>query len=80
MPHRKSRTLVSKEAKIQGFAKLPDKVFEKAKITREAAIRLESNTQFKLVWRWDPSYDKDRQEFDPAFQEFPIVIGYPTTA
>src|ERR1035441_8346008 len=80
MPHRKARTLVTKEAKIQGWAKLPDKVFEKSKITREAAIRLESETQFKLVWRWDASYDKDRQEFDPAFQEYPIVIGYPQTA
>jgi hypothetical protein len=80
MPHRKARTLVTKEAKIQGWARLPDTVFEKSKITREAAIRLESETHFKLVWKWDASYDKDRQEFDPAFQEYPILIGYPRTA
>jgi FAD/FMN-containing dehydrogenase len=80
MAHRKSRTLVTKEAKIQSWSKLPDKAFEKSKITRETAIRLENATQFKLVWRWDASYDKDRQEFDPAFQEYPILIGYPQTA
>ena len=79
MAFRKSRTLIAKEAKVQSWSKLPDKVFEKARITREIATRLEYEAQFKLVWKWDPDYEKDRQEFDPAFQEFPWVIGYPQT-
>jgi FAD/FMN-containing dehydrogenase len=80
MPHRKPKTRIAKEAKVQSWSKVPDKTFEKAKIKREMAIGLEYEAQFKLVWRWDPDYDKDRQEFDPAFQEYPLLIGYPQTA
>jgi len=80
MPHRKPRSLVMKEAKIQSLSKLPSKVFEKAKVSGATAIQLENAAPFKLVWLWDPDYEKDRQEFDPAFQEFPLVIGYPQTA
>jgi len=79
MAFRKTRTRIEKEAKVQGWANVPDKTFHKAGITRAAATRLELGTGFKLVWPWDATYDKDRQEFDPAFQEYPLVVGFAET-
>jgi FAD/FMN-containing dehydrogenase len=80
MAHHKTRTQIAKEAKVQALKESPDAIFDKGSIQREAAIRLEQDTAFKLVWRWDPEYNKDRQEFNPAFQEYPLVIAYPETA
>jgi hypothetical protein len=69
-----------KEAKVQAWAKMSDQAFKKAGITREAAVRFELATTFTLVWPWDAAYEKDRQQFDPAFQEYPLVVGFAETA
>jgi len=80
MAHRKTLTQAAKEAKIQTWADVPDAPFKKARITRAEAIRLEHDIAFKLVWRWDPDYNNARKQYDPAYQEFPLVVGYPETA
>lgn len=79
MPRHKTRTLIAKEARFQNWSRLPDKTFEQARMNRETAIKLENGAHFKLVWPWDSEYEKDRQEYNPAFQEYPLLIGYPET-
>lgn len=79
MPRHKALIQIAKDAKVRAWDQIPDQTFAKAKIKREAAIKLEYEARFRLVWPWDSDYDKTRQQRDPAFQEYPLVIGYAET-
>jgi FAD/FMN-containing dehydrogenase len=78
MFHNESKLKLSKEEKIQGWSKVPDSAFAKYGLTREKAEALERDAAFKLVWVWDSEseYDKSRAQYDPAYSEYPLVVGY----
>jgi len=76
MFHSESKLKLAKEEKIQGWSKVPDAAFAKYGLTREKAEALERDAAFKLVWTWDSDYDKSRQQYDPAYSEYPLVVGY----
>ena len=77
--HRKTRLEISKEQKIQQWSKIPDETFHKCGLTRERVSSLELDAPFKLVWAWDRDYDASRKQYDPAYSEFPLVVGYAIT-
>ena len=72
----KSRRQLGKEAKIASLKSLDGAVFRKARVSRKTAIALESCIQGDVVWPWDPAYETDRKQFDPAYSEYPEVIVY----
>jgi hypothetical protein len=74
-----SKLKLSKEEKIANWSKeVPDSAFAKYGLTRKEAEALERDAAFKLVWAWDSKseYDKSRAQYDPAYSEYPLVIGY----
>jgi FAD/FMN-containing dehydrogenase len=79
MPHRKTRLEIAKEEKIREWSRIPDASFQKHGLTRERAEALELQARFKLVWAWDRDYDASRKQYDPAYSEFPLVVGYAET-
>jgi len=71
---------LSKEEKIQGWSKVRDDAFTKYGLNRKQVEALERDAAFKLVWAWDgKEYDKSRAQYDPAYSEYPLVIGYAET-
>lgn len=74
--HQKSKRQVAKAEKIAAWSKLDPAVFKKAGISRKRATEFESNFDGDMVWPWDAPYNQDRQQADPAFNEFPVLIAY----
>lgn len=74
--HYKSKRQLGKEAKIESWKKLDGSIFRKAGISRKKAAEFELSIQGDVNWPWDPPYEKDRQQFDPAFDEKPNVIAH----
>jgi FAD/FMN-containing dehydrogenase len=74
--HYKSKRQLGKEAKIAAWAKIDPSVFKKTGISKQKATDFESAFQGDLVWPWDADYNKDRQQADLAFDEYPKLIAY----
>jgi FAD/FMN-containing dehydrogenase len=72
----KSKRQLGKESKIASLMSLNASIFRKARISKKNAIALEACIQGDVVWPWDQAYDKDRKQFDPAYNEYPEVIVY----
>jgi FAD/FMN-containing dehydrogenase len=79
VPYRKSRLEIAKEEKIASWSKVPDSTFAKYGLSREKAAALELEVYFKLVWAWDSDYHTARKQYDPAYSEYPLVVGYAQT-
>jgi hypothetical protein len=79
MAFRKTLMQIAKEAKVQSWLKNDEERFRREGIEREAAAQIELRARFKLTWPWDVDYEKDRRGFDPAFNEYPLLIGHPET-
>src|SRR5215472_4862351 len=77
--HRKTRLEIAKEEKIREWSKIPDDTFQKYGLSRHKAAALELDARFRLVWAWDRDYDASRKPYDPAYSEFPLVVGYAET-
>lgn len=76
MIHSKSRLELSKVEKIRNWSQIPNEAFAKFGLTHARAEALELEAGFRLVWAWDSDYDSCRKQYDPAYSEFPLVIGY----
>jgi FAD/FMN-containing dehydrogenase len=74
--YHKSRKQLAKEEKIAAWPKPTASIFRKTGVSKQQAIDLELCVQGEVVWPWDPPYNQDRQQADPAFQESPSVIVY----
>ena len=81
MAHRKSLTRAAKQRRIAHFlaqflqAAAPG---HSATLTGVQKADLEARTIGRVVFPWDADYDADRQETNPAFQYYPLVIVYCT--
>jgi len=53
-----------------------DETLKKLGIDRARLQEITAQFQGTLVFPGDPNYDQDRQESNPAFQEYPQVIAY----
>lgn len=69
-----SKRILAKEARIQSRAAAVVQQFHP--IAPEAIKTLEQQLQGTLVLPTDPDYNNQRQEWNPAFQEFPQIIAY----
>ena len=74
MAHRASEQRKAKRRRIEAWQQQDPAYFERARISRDRLIRLEQDLVGTMVFPWDPDYNKDRLESNPAFQAFPIVI------
>ena len=79
MAFRKTRMQVAKEAKVLSWAEIPDARFKNAKVDLKRAAQIEFEARFRLTWPWDADYERDRRGFDPAFDEYPLLVGHPET-
>ena len=79
MAHRKSLNRTAKQRRIAHFLSQPLQAAapgQSATPTPAQKADLESRTVGRVVFPWDPDYDQDRQETNPAFQYYPLVIVY----
>lgn len=74
--HLRSRRILAKHDKISKWDSLREETFSKMGMNREEAKEAELKFQGQLVWPWDKDYDEARKEFDPQFDERPIVVAY----
>lgn len=72
--YKKSRKRLAKELKIGAWS-ASTRHFDHP-IPPEAIQKLEAQIQGSVVVSTDPSYNADRQESNPAFQDFPQVIVF----
>ncbi len=76
--YRKSSLQVQKHQFIQ---QLRDKQTKQAltppaPLSKEDMANLEEKIVGRIVWPWSKTYDQDRQEFDPVYQAFPLLIVF----
>jgi hypothetical protein len=79
MAHRKSLTRAAKQRRIAHFLAQPLQAptpGHSATLTGVQKADLEARTVGRVVFPWDADYDADRQETNPAFQCYPLVIVY----
>jgi len=72
----KGRRRLAKEQQVRDLSQLPDSFFANLHTTRPALGSFILQISGEIVTPNDPDYEKDRQESNPAFQEFPYVIAY----
>src|ERR1051326_6894242 len=76
MAFAKSRRRTHHERRLFGPDALSDATLHRLGGDRRRLARMMDRFQGTVVFPGDPDYDKDRQEFNQAFQEFPQVIVY----
>ena len=79
MAHRKSPTRAAKQRRIAHLLAQPLQAAapgQSATLTGVQKADLEARTVGRVVFPWDADYDADRQETNPAFQYYPLVIVY----
>ena len=79
MAHRKSLTRAAKQRRIAHFLAQPLQAAapgHSATLTGIQKADLEARTVGRVGFPWDADYDADRQETNPAFQYYPLVIVY----
>ena len=79
MAHRKSLNRTAKQRRIAHFLSQPLQAAapgQSAALTPAKKADLEARTVGHVVFPWDPDYDTDRQETNPAFQYYPLAIVY----
>jgi FAD/FMN-containing dehydrogenase len=76
MAHRPSRRRISKRNRVEAWLRADAAEFVTLGIPREALADLELQLVGTVVLPGDPDYNKDRQESNPAFQAYPMIIIY----
>ena len=79
MAHRKSLNRTAKQRRIAHFLSQPLQAAapgQSATLTAAQKADLEARTVGRVVFPWDPDYEQDRQETNPAFQYYPLAIIY----
>ena len=76
MAHRASQQRKAKRRRIEEWQQKAPSYFERLGISRDALSGMEQNLVGTIVLPGDAAYDQDRQESNPAFQEYPIMIVY----
>ena len=81
MAHRKSPNRIAKERRVRHLETVPPTAHvaaaaAPARLGRLNVARLEADIAGHVVLPDDPQYDTDRQESNPAFQEYPQIIVY----
>jgi FAD/FMN-containing dehydrogenase len=78
MKYRKSPHQVKKQNRVHQLLKeaATDNVSGSVPFSKEALATLEERFYGKIILKGDASYDDDRQEFDPVYQAFPLLIAY----
>ena len=76
MSYKRSRHRLAKEARAAALASMSDAEWGALAPHRDVLTRLPIDIQGTVVYPWDPDYDKDRQESNPAYQWEPLVIVY----
>jgi FAD/FMN-containing dehydrogenase len=74
--YKKGRRRSTKEARVAALRQLPDSTWGRLARHRQHLLQLETGIQGKVVFPFDPDYEADRQESNPAFQAYPQVIVY----
>ena len=76
MAHRASEQRKAKRRRVEEWQQKEPAYFERIGISRERLSQMELQLVGKIVLPGDPGYDTDRQESNPAFQAYPIIIVY----
>ncbi len=78
MPHRKSPARIAKAQRVAQLRAraLTENVRISGKLNLHHIADLEARLTGHIVLPWDADYNKDRQESNPAFQAYPLVIVY----
>ena len=72
----KSKRRKANEQRLTGPGAISDDTLTKLGLDRPTWAAMVSEFLGTLVWPGDPAYDADRQEANPAFQAFPLLIAY----
>ncbi|MEP6782114.1 MAG: FAD-binding oxidoreductase [Acidobacteriota bacterium] len=76
MAHRPSEQRQAKRRRVEEWQQKENAYFERLGINRDRLSQMELQIVGKIVLPGDPGYDTDRQESNPAFQAYPIMIVY----
>lgn len=76
MAQRASQQRQAKRRRVEDWQQQDAAYFERLKISRDALSTLELQLVGTCVLPGDPGYNADRQESNPAFQAYPIMIVY----
>ena len=74
MPHRRSRAVVQRRARIQQLGSEPGPA--DSRFSSKDVAALQAEIIGTVITRQSPDYNKDRQLSDPVFQAYPALIVY----